>query len=51
MFGENRNTIDNDKTRKTGGIKTIFQNRIKPSLYDKRGEEKHNLAIHLKDWT
>ena len=41
-------TTDKDKTRKTDDIKTIFHNRVKSRLYNKRVEQKHNLAIHLK---
>ena len=31
-------TIDKDKTCKTHGIKTIFHNRIKTRLYNKKAE-------------
>ena len=31
-------TIDTDKTCKTDGIKTIFHNRIKSRLYNKKAE-------------
>ena len=31
-------TIDKDKTCKTDGIKTIFHNRIKSRLYNKKAE-------------
>ena len=31
-------TIDKDKTCKTDGIKTIFHNRIKSSLHNKKAE-------------
>ena len=40
LFGENCNTIDNDKTCKTDGIETIFHNRIKSRLYEK-GQNKN----------
>ena len=43
-------TIEKDKKCKAAGIKTIFHNRIKQRLYNKKAI-KHNLAMHLKGWT
>ena len=38
IFEETNYIIDKDKTCKTDGIETIFHNRIKARLYDKKAE-------------